>query len=204
MKRIKNIKEKNLSDTWFTFKKVIYDYQTKEGNWETHEREVLDRGNGVAILLYDKLEKKILLVRQFRIPCYLNKPQEGFLLEVCAGALEEEDPRNCVIRETEEETGLRISKVEKVMEAYMSPGAVTEKLHLYIAEYDESMRASCGGGLSLEQEEIELFEVEFQKALEMISVGEICDAKTILLIQFLALRSDLAMLSTRNTSINSE
>ena len=121
MKRVKNIKERILSETWFTYKKVIYDYQTIEGKWETHEREVLDRGNGVAVLLYDKLKKKILLVRQFRIPCFLNKPADGFLLEACAGALEHEDPTDCVIRETEEETGLRILKVQKVMETYMPP-----------------------------------------------------------------------------------
>lgn len=193
MKRIRNIQTKILSDAWFTYKKVNYDYQNKMGVWENHHREVLDRGDGVAVLLFNKSTKKVLLVKQFRLPCYLNNQDEGFLIEACAGALENEEPRECVIRETQEETGLTISNVQKVMHAYMSPGAVTEKLHLFIAEYDDQMKTGQGGGCLDEQEEIELLEIQFNKALEMVALGEICDAKTILLIQYLALRTDLAM-----------
>ena len=196
MTRIRNIQTRVISEAWFTFKKVTYEYQTNTGVWEGHQREVLDRGDGVAVLLFNRSNKKILLVKQFRLPCFLNNPQEGFLIEVCAGVLEDEAPRECAIRETQEETGLRILDVQKVMQTYMSPGAVTEKLHLFIAEYDESMKIGKGGGCLDEQEEIELLEIDFKKSLEMVSHGEICDAKTILLIQYLALRSDLAMSST--------
>jgi nudix-type nucleoside diphosphatase (YffH/AdpP family) len=172
-----------LSDNWYLLNKVTFDYQKNDNSWITQKREVYDRGNGAAILLYNSKQKTVILTRQFRLPTYLNGNKSGMMIEVCAGLLDEDHPEQCVIRETEEETGYRITKVEKVMESYMSPGAVTEILHLFVGEYDESMKVSDGGGVEHEQENIEVIEMSYDEAYEMIASGEIKDAKSIILLQ---------------------
>lgn len=176
-----------LSDNWYSLKKIIYDYLKKDGTWETQEREAYDRGNGAVVLLYNKTQQTIILTRQFRISTYLNGSKDGMMIEACAGILEQENPEDSIKRETEEETGYRLKKVEKVMESYMSPGSVTEILYFFIAEYDKEMKVNEGGGVAAEQEEIEVLELDFQKAMGMIKTGEIKDAKTIMLIQYAAL-----------------
>lgn len=173
-----------LSDNWYLLNKVTYDYQEENNQKETHVREVYDRGNGAAILLYNPKQKTIILTRQFRLPTYLNENKSGMMIEVCAGLLDQDNPEQCIIRESEEETGYRIPKVEKVMETYMSPGAITEILYLFIGEYDASMKASKGGGLDDEQEHIEVMELPFEDAYAMIATGEIKDAKTVMLLQY--------------------
>ncbi|MEM8520067.1 GDP-mannose pyrophosphatase NudK [Flavobacterium sp. PL12] len=180
---IKIQKTELLSDNWYILNKVTFDYQKKDGSWITQKREVYDRGDGAAILLYNPNTKKVLLTRQFRLPSYLNGNKSGMMIEVCAGLLDKDNPEECIIRETEEETGYRISKVEKIMESYMSPGAVTEILHLFVGEYNASMKVSEGGGLESEQENIDVLEMSYDEAYNMISTGEIKDAKTILLLQ---------------------
>ncbi|WP_281635978.1 GDP-mannose pyrophosphatase NudK [Flavobacterium marginilacus] len=173
-----------LSDNWYILNKVTVDYQKKDGTWDTQVREVYDRGNGAAILLYNKHKETVILTRQFRLPSYMNGNKSGLMIEVCAGLLDEDNPEACIIRETEEETGYRIQKVKKVFEAYMSPGAVTEILHYFIGEYDISMKVNEGGGLANEHEEIEVLEIPFDQAYVMIESGEIKDAKTIMLLQY--------------------
>ena len=180
---IKIQKTEVLSDNWYILNKVTFDYQKKDESWITQKREVYDRGDGAAILLYNPNTKKVLLTRQFRLPSYLNGNESGMMIEVCAGLLDKDNPEECIIRETEEETGYRISKVEKIMESYMSPGAVTEILHLFVGEYNASMKVSEGGGLESEQENIDVLEMSYDEAYNMISTGEIKDAKTILLLQ---------------------
>jgi len=179
------IKEtKLLSDNWYILNKVTFDYQKEDKSWITQQREVYDRGNGAAILLYNKENKTIILTRQFRLPTYLNGNKSGMMVEVCAGLLDQDEPEQCIIRETEEETGYRISKVKKIMETYMSPGAITEILYLFIGEYDASMKVSDGGGLEHEQENIQVLEMPFNQAYAMIETGELKDAKTIMLLQY--------------------
>lgn len=177
-------KKELLSDNWYVLNKVTVDYQKKDGSWDTQKREVYDRGNGAAILLYNLHKGTVILTRQFRLPTYMNGNKTGLLIEVCAGMLHEDDPEACIIRETEEETGYRLSSVRKVFESYMSPGAVTEILHFFVAEYDGCMKVSCGGGLDQEHEEIEVIEIAFDQAYLMIETGEIKDAKTIMLLQY--------------------
>ena len=181
-----------LSDNWYSLKKIIYDYLKKNGTWETQEREAYDRGNGAVILLYNKAQQTVILTRQFRMPTYVNGNKDGMMIEACAGILEQENAEESIKRETEEETGYRIQKVEKVMEAYTSPGSVTEILHFFIAEYDKSMKVNDGGGVAEEQEEIEVLELDFQQAMAMIKTREIKDAKTIMLLQYVALHGLLA------------
>ena len=173
-----------LSDNWYLLNKVTFDYQRSDNTIQTQIREVYDRGNGAAILLYNSIQKTVILIRQFRLPSYLNGNETGMMIEVCAGLLDKDHPEQCIIRETEEETGYRISTVHKVFETYMSPGAVTEILYCFVGEYNASMKVSNGGGIEHEQEEIEVLEMPFEDAYAMIETGEIKDAKTILLLQY--------------------
>ena len=173
-----------LSDNWYILNKVTYEYYKEDQNVETHIREVYDRGNGAAILLYNSIEKTVILTRQFRLPTYLNGNKSGMMIEVCAGLLDKDQPEQCIIRETEEETGYRIKTVRKVFETYMSPGAVTEILHLFVGEYDSTMKVGDGGGAGNEQENIEVLEYRFDETFALIESGEIKDAKTIMLLQY--------------------
>lgn len=180
-----------LSDNWYTLRKITYDFLQKDGTWSTQSREAYDRGNGATILLYNVDLKTVVLTRQFRLPTFLNGNSTGMLIESCAGLLDQDNAEECIKRETEEETGYRISKVKKIYEAYMSPGSVTEILHFFIAEYATHLKVSEGGGLAHEQEEIEVLEVLFETALSMIDIGEIRDGKTIMLLQHLRLKNIL-------------
>ena len=173
-----------LSDNWYILNKVTFDYQKKDDSWITQKREVYDRGNGAAILLYNTQQKTVILTRQFRLPTYLNGNETGMMVEVCAGLLDQDNPEECIIRETEEETGYRISKVQKVMETFMSPGAVTEILYLFVGEYNESMKVNDGGGVEHEEENIDVMEMTFEEAYSMIESGQMQDAKTIILLQY--------------------
>lgn len=182
--RIKIKETKLLSDNWYTLNKITYDYQKKNGEWETHSREAYDRGNGATILLYNKNKKTVILTSQFRLPTYINGNETGMLIETCAGLLDEDNAEDCIRKETEEETGYKITKVQKIFDAYMSPGSVTEILYFFVAEYNPKMKVSEGGGLVEEQENIEVLELTFEKAYSMIYTGEIKDGKTIMLLQY--------------------
>lgn len=178
------IEEKLLSDNWYVLKKITFDYQNKSGQWQRQSREAYDRGNGAVILLYHPVNKTVILTRQFRMPTYVNGNETGMLIEACAGLLDKDNAEDCIRRETEEETGYRVSSVRKVFEAYMSPGSVTEILYFFVAEYEASMKVNEGGGAEHEQENIEVLELPFEQALAMIKTGEIKDGKTIMLLQY--------------------
>ena len=182
--KVKIINVENLSHDYYKLDKVKFDYQTKNGKWQHQSRECYDRGDGAAILLYNPSKKTVILTKQFRMPSYLNDNNDGMMIEVCAGLLDKNDPVTCIIKEAEEETGYKINNVKKVFEIFSTPGAVTEKIYYFIAEYNDTMKVSEGGGLEEETEEIEVLEIDFNKAIEMISTGEICDAKTIILLQY--------------------
>jgi GDP-mannose pyrophosphatase NudK len=186
--RVRNLKKELLSDNWYTLNKVVYEYRKRDGLWETQQREAYDRGNGAAILLYNPAQRTVILTRQFRMPTYLNGNPEGMLIEVPAGLLDEDAPEACIRRETEEETGYVVRSVRKAFEVYMSPGSVTEILHLFVAEYDQHMRQNGGGGMAHEQEEIEVLELPFDEALRMVASGVIRDAKTVILLQYASLQ----------------
>jgi GDP-mannose pyrophosphatase NudK len=173
-----------LSDNWYTLKKVCYNYRNKDGSWELQTREAYDRGNGATILLYNSEEKKVILTSQFRLPTYINGNDDGIMIEACAGLLDQDNPEDCIRKETEEETGYKVSKVRKIFEAYMSPGSVTEILYFFIAEYTHDMKVSDGGGLAEEQENIEVLELNAEEAYNMVDNGQINDAKTIMLLQY--------------------
>ncbi|CAH2789689.1 MAG: Nudix hydrolase family protein KPN_02621 [uncultured Caballeronia sp.] len=177
-----------LSDDWYVLRKVTFDFLRRDGTWQRQSRETYDRGNGAAILLQDRKTSNVLLTRQFRMPAFVNG-HDGMLIETPGGLLDDASPEERIRAEVEEETGYRVRHVEKIFEAFMSPGSVTEKLHFYLGDYDSSMRVSDGGGVEEEGEEIETIEVPLQTALRMIDSGEIMDGKTIMLLQYAALKA---------------
>ena len=183
-KRIKINTIDVLSDNWYTLKKVNFDYQLEDGSWQNQNREAYDRGNGAVILLYNKEKRTIILTKQFRMPTYMNGNNDGMMIELPAGILDNEAPESAIKRETEEETGYRITEVQKVFEAYMSPGSVTEILYFFIAAYQKEMKVGDGGGHEEEHENIEVLEIPFTESLEMIKTGELKDAKSIMLLQY--------------------
>ncbi|MEZ4803044.1 MAG: NUDIX domain-containing protein [Gelidibacter sp.] len=183
--KLKNITHKILSKAWATLYQIDYDYQFENGIWKRLSRETYDRGNGTGILLYNREKKTVILTKQFRMPSYHNDKNDGMSIEVCAGAIDKnESAESTIIREVEEEVGYRIQKAEQVFSAYSSPGALSEKMYLFIAEYNDDMKVNDGGGVENENEEIEVLELKFQKAIEMVSSGDIQDFKTIMLLQY--------------------
>ncbi len=183
-KQIKNITKKLLSDNYYILNRVTFDYLMTSGKWVNQMREVYDRGDGAGILLYNKEKQTVILTKQFRMPTYLNDNKDGFLVEIAAGMLDKDNSEACVIRETEEEVGYRLKTVQKVYEAYSSPGVMTEKMHFFIGEYTDDMKVNEGGGLDSEHEDIEVLEMPFKKAVEMLYTGQIEDTRTIVLLQY--------------------
>ena len=184
-KRVKILNTEVLSDNWYVLRKVTFDYQMNDGSWQRQSREAYDRGNGAVILLYNKAQQTVILTRQFRMPTYVNGNPDGMMIEACAGLLDKENPEECISRETEEETGYKITEVKKLFELYMSPGSVTEILYFFVAEYSKEMKVNEGGGAEGEHENIEVLELPFNEAWSMVERGEIMDAKTVILLQYL-------------------
>jgi len=184
--RVRVIDTQILSNDWYLLKKTVFDFQRADGSWQRQRRETYDRGNGATLLLYQLATRKVVLTRQFRFPAFVNG-HHGMLVEACAGLLDQATPEERIRAEVEEETGYRIGQVQKVFEAFMSPGSVTEKLYFFVAAYDASHKAGDGGGLAEEGEDIEVLEIPFDEAMDMVARGEIVDGKTIMLLQHAAL-----------------
>jgi nudix-type nucleoside diphosphatase (YffH/AdpP family) len=182
--RIKNVRV--LSDNWTPLKETTFEYRRADGEWQMQRRETYERDNAAAVLPYNRTGRTVILVRQFRLPAY-SRGYDDLLIEAAAGVLDDAAPEVRIRAEAEEETGYRLHHVEKVFEAFMSPGAVTEKLHFFVAEYEPEMRIGDGGGLAHEGEDIEVLELGIDEALAMITDGRIVDAKTIMLLQYAAL-----------------
>jgi len=170
-----------LSDNWYTLKTTAFDWQRNDGQWQRMHRETYDRGNGATLLPYNLAQRTVLLTRQFRYPAFVNG-HDDLLIEAAAGLLDNAAPEERIRAEVEEELGYRLGAVHKILEAFMSPGSVTEKLHFFIAEYDPSMRVGEGGGLAHEGEDIEVLELGIGDALAMVADGRIVDAKTVMLL----------------------
>lgn len=184
--KIEVIKDKILSDNYFILRNITYDLYRNEAEAIRHKREVYDRGNGATMLLYNRDKKTVVLTRQFRVATWVNGNPDGMLIEACAGLLDADEPEVCARKEAIEETGYEVGEVEKVFELYMSPGGVTELIHFYMAEYSDAQRDNAGGGI--DDEDIDVLEIPFLQALEMVASGEIRDGKTVILLQQLQLR----------------
>ena len=177
------IKDKILSENYFVLRNITYDLTRKNGDVIRHKREVYDRGNGATILLYNREKQSVVLIRQFRIATWVNGNADGRLIETCAGLLDDDEPEVCIRKEAIEETGFEVGTVQKVFELFMSPGGVTELIHFFIAEYTDSQRTHRGGGV--DDEDIEVLEMPFAKAVDMVKRGEIRDGKAVILLQYL-------------------
>jgi nudix-type nucleoside diphosphatase (YffH/AdpP family) len=175
-----------LSDSHYTLRTTTFQWRRANGEWQTQHRETYDRGNGAALLPYNLAQRTVILVRQFRYPAFVSG-YDDLLIEAAAGLLDNETPEIRIRAEAEEETGYRLGEIRKIFEAFMSPGAVTEKLHFFVAEYEPAMRVGSGAGIASEGEEIEVLELPIDQALAMIGDGRIADAKTIMLLQYAAL-----------------
>jgi nudix-type nucleoside diphosphatase (YffH/AdpP family) len=182
--RVKNVRV--LSDNFATLKDTTFEWRRANGEWQTQTRETFDRGNAATLLPYHLARRTVVLVRQFRYPAYING-YDDLLIEAAAGMLDDASAEARIRAEVEEETGYRLGEIRKVFEAFMSPGAVTEKLHFFVAEYEPTMQIGSGGGLASEGAEIEVLELPIGEALAMIGDGRIVDAKTIMLLQYAAL-----------------
>ena len=178
--------EQTLSDNWYVLKKYSFELRRRDGSWQAQDREVYDRGNGATILLYNLQRRTVLLTRQFRMPAFVNG-HSGYLIETAAGLLDNASPEVRIRQEAQEETGYRVGEVQKVFDAFMSPGSVTERVHFFIGHYQAEDRIDAGGGLEHEGEDIEVLELDIDQALGMIKSGEIADGKTIMLLQYLQL-----------------
>jgi nudix-type nucleoside diphosphatase (YffH/AdpP family) len=170
-----------LSDNWYTLKTTAFDWRRNDGQWQRMHRETYDRGNGATLLPYNLAQRTVLLTRQFRYPAFVNGHYD-LLIEAAAGLLDNAAPEERIRAEVEEELGYRLGAVQKILEAFMSPGSVTERLHFFIAEYAPSMRVGDGGGLAHEGEDIEVLELRIDEALAMVADGRIIDAKTVMLL----------------------
>ncbi|MBN9361961.1 MULTISPECIES: NUDIX domain-containing protein [unclassified Devosia] len=188
--KVRVLGEQVLSDNWGLVKKTTIELKRRNGEWQRQVRETYDRGDGAGVLLYNRAQRTVILTRQFRFPVFAHG-EAGYLIEVVAGKLDGDHPVTTARKEAEEESGYRVHDVELVMSAYMSPGSVTEKLSLFLAEYDAGSKVSSGGGLEDEGEDIEVLELGIDQALRMIETGEIADAKTIMLLQHVRLKGIL-------------
>jgi len=177
-----------LASAWHVLRRTTLERRRPDGSWTTEQRETYDRGNGATLLLHDVDRRTVLLSRQFRFPVYVNGHPDGMLLETAAGLLDDESPEDAVRREVEEELGVTVGEVEHVFDVFMSPGSVTERLHFFAAPYDAADRTGDRGGLADEGEDIEVVELGFDEALDMIDDGRIADAKTVMLLYWAALR----------------
>lgn len=185
--KVRVLGEQVLSDNWGLVKKTTIELLRSNGEWQRQVRETYDRGDGAGVLLYNRAQRSVILTRQFRFPVFAHG-EPGWLIEVVAGKLDGDHPVTTAKKEAEEESGYRVHDVELVLSAYMSPGSVTEKLSLFLAEYDAGSKVSAGGGLADEGEDIEVLELGIDAALKMIETGEIADAKTIMLLQHVRLK----------------
>ncbi|WP_372346325.1 NUDIX domain-containing protein [Streptomyces sp. KL116D] len=185
------------SQGWHVLRRTTYDYRRRDGRWETQQRETYDRGNGAVVLPYDAERGCVLLTRQFRYPAYVNDHPDGMLVEAAAGLLDDDAPQAAVRREAAEELGVELGPLTHVLDAYMSPGSVTERLHFYAAPYTPADRTGSGGGLAEEGEDIEVLELPFTEALAMVGDGRIADGKTVLLLQWAALHGPFSPTAPR-------
>ena len=182
--RVKDVRL--LSDNHYILKATTFEWRRNDGTWQTQHRETYDRGNGATLLPYNRKQRTVVLVKQFRYPAYVNGCDD-LMIEAAAGLLDNASPEERIRAEAEEETGYRLREVQKVFEAYMSPGSVTEKLHFFVGEYQPDMKIGSGGGNADEGEDIEVLELSIDEALAMIADGRIMDAKTIMLLQWAAM-----------------
>jgi nudix-type nucleoside diphosphatase (YffH/AdpP family) len=176
-----------LAHNWGRLDNYQITHSRRDGTLQTVHREVYDHGSAAAVLLYAREGGTVILTRQFRLPPHLNG-DPAWMIEAPAGLLDGEAPAMAAHREAVEETGYEPADLQFLFEVYTSCGSLTEKCACFLGRYTPGEKVSAGGGLASEGEDIEVFELPFEEALDMTTDGRIVDAKTILLLQGLALR----------------
>ncbi len=152
-------------------------------------RELFERGHAAAVLPYDPLLDRIVLLEQFRIGA-LDMPGGPWLLEIVAGIIEDgESPADVVRRETQEEAGCALLALEPICDYLVSPGGTSERISLFCGRVDAS---AAGGihGLAAEGEDIRVGSVSFDEALALLHAGRINSASPIIALQWLQLHRE--------------
>lgn len=179
---------KILSDNYYVLRKASFDFRRRDGTWQHQERESYDIGDAAAVLPFDAARDRVILIKQFRWPLF-EWGYRQLLVEVIAGKLDGDTPLDCIAKEAMEEAGVTIANPRLVTHCFVSPGAVKERVSLFLADYDSMAPRASGGGHEAEGEDITVLEMPLKEALAMIARGEIVDMKTILLLQAAALAS---------------
>ena len=180
--KVEILAQEVIAKFWSTLSKVTLKYTRRDGRSEVLVREVNDHGHAAAVLAFDPKRKTVLLVKQMRIAAYVAGYADA-MIEACAGLLDGDDARTCATREGEEELGVRVHDLREIGNVFMSPGALTERVSLFIGTYSPEDRITNGGGVATEGEDIEVIELPLATAYGMIASGEIVDAKTVILLQ---------------------
>jgi len=183
-KRVEIVSEVTLYRGWSWLRKYVIDYTRSDGRKELQSLEIYNSGDGAAILLYNPAAREIVLIKQFRLPVMLNSDTDGFIIECCAGMLDDLNPEQAIIKEVREETGYEVKDIHKIYEAFATPGAHMEKIHFYTAAYNAADKVARGGGESSEQEDIEVLHISYNDIANLLRQGNIIDAKTIVLLQY--------------------
>jgi GDP-mannose pyrophosphatase NudK len=184
MATINIIQRETIAGTEYPLQKITFQKPDLEGEMHEQVNEVYFRPDAVAVLLVDPKRRNFLLTRQFRLPTFLNGSETGYLVETCAGLIDEgETPEQAARREVEEETGYPLSGLDKIGGIYTSAGGITEFVHLFVASYNSDGPHENGGGKPGEGEDIELVPLSFADAREQLRSGVMRDAKTLLLLQ---------------------
>lgn len=181
--RVKLRELKTLSGNHYILRRAEFDYRRSDGRWQEKQlRESYDIGDAAAVLPIDPARGLVILIRQFRWPVFEWGYKE-LLVEAVAGKLDGDAPQACAAREAMEEAGVAIANLRLVSHAFVSPGAVKERVSLFLADYDSAAPRGAGGGHEQEGEDIAVLELTLDDALAMIASGGIIDAKTIILLQ---------------------
>lgn len=173
-----------LLEGWSKVVRIVYRQLRRDGTWQRQDRDLLDRGHGVTVLLYNRRNKSVLLLKQPRIIATISGFDGGETIEACNGLVEGEEPLACAYREVEEETGHRPTELTQIGVVYASPGASLELVYLFIGEYDDSTSIAEGGGIVHEGEDIEILEISLRRALRWRDEQVIRDARTVLVLNW--------------------
>ncbi|MBW8708275.1 MAG: NUDIX domain-containing protein [Alphaproteobacteria bacterium] len=185
-RRVRIKETKILSDDYYVLRRLTFDFQRGDGRWQSQTRESYDIGDAACVLPHDRARDKVILIKQFRLPLF-EWGYRRLMVEVIAGKLDGDTPSDCVIKEAMEEAGVAIANPRRISHCFSSPGAVKERVSLFLADYDSTAARPAGGGHEAEGEDIIVLEMSLEAALAMIAGGEIVDLKTIALLQAAAL-----------------
>ena len=186
LKPIENLYDGFFKINLYQFKHALF----AGGESEVIRREILERGDAVAVLPYDPVTEQVLLIEQIRIGAIKSK-HTPWLLECIAGMTDgSEDYESVVKKEAFEEAGLNLTELEFMLSYLSSPGGTTERLFLYLAHADLSQMTTGIYGLDTEGEDIKTHIMHVDEALQRLNSGEIDNAATVISLQWLALNRD--------------